>query len=98
KVIDGRSGDWGAEFTGAAWDKNEEEGMAAAKNAGATIYAVPAAERARWAAKLKPVEDEWITGMQSRGLPGREVLQDLREALQRYDRDRKSTRLNSSHD
>jgi len=47
---------------------------------------VPAAERARWAAKLKPVEDEWITSMQSRGLPGREVLQDLREALQRYDR------------
>jgi len=86
KVIDDLSGAWGAEFTGAAWDKNEEEGMAAAKNAGATIYAVPAAERARWAAKLKPVEDEWITSMQSRGLPGREVLQDLREALQRYDR------------
>jgi TRAP-type C4-dicarboxylate transport system substrate-binding protein len=85
KVIDDLSGAWGAEFTGAAWDKNELDGIAAAKKVGATIYTVPAEERQRWAARLKPVEDEWITSMEAKGLPGRQILADLREAIKRYD-------------
>jgi TRAP-type C4-dicarboxylate transport system substrate-binding protein len=85
KVIDDLSGAWGAEFTGAVWDKNELEGIAAAKKANATIYTVPAEERARWAAKLKPVEDEWLTSMEAKGLPARQILKDLREAIKRYD-------------
>jgi TRAP-type C4-dicarboxylate transport system substrate-binding protein len=85
KVIDDLSGAWGAEFTGAVWDKNELEGIAAAKKAGATIYTVPTEERARWAAKLKPVEDEWLTSMEAKGLPAKQILRDLREAIKRYD-------------
>jgi hypothetical protein len=50
-----------------------------------TIYTLPAEERQRWATKLKPVEDEWLTSMQAKGLPGRQLLQDLREAIKRYD-------------
>jgi len=67
------------------WDKNELEGIAAAKKVGATIYTVPAEERARWAAKLKPVEDEWLTSMAGKGLPAKQILSDLREAVKRYD-------------
>jgi TRAP-type C4-dicarboxylate transport system substrate-binding protein len=85
KVIDDLSGTFGVELTGTVWDKNEEAGIAAAKKAGAIIYTLPAAERQRWAAKLKPVEDEWLTSMQAKGLPGRQLLQDLREAIKRYD-------------
>ena len=85
KVIDDLSGAWGAEYTGAAWDRNENDGIAAAKKANATIYTVPAEERQRWGAKLKPVEDEWITTMEGKGLPGKQVLSDLREAIKRYD-------------
>ena len=85
KVIDDVSGAFGAGFTGAAWDKNEEEGIAAVKKAGATIYALTAEERQRWAAKLKPVEDEWLTSMQAKGLPARQALEDLRAALKKYD-------------
>jgi len=85
KVIDDLSGAWGAEFTGAAWDRNENEGIAAAKKAGATIYTVPPDQRVHWAAKLKPVEDEWLTSMTAKGLPAKQILQDLREAIKRYD-------------
>lgn len=85
RVIDDLSGAWGAEFTGAAWDRNEQHGVDAARKAGATIYAVPAEERQRWAARLRPVEDEWITGLEGKGHPARQLLGDLREAIKRYD-------------
>jgi len=85
KVIDDLSGAWGAEFTGAAWDRNENDGIEAAKKAGATIYTVPGEERQRWAVKLKPVEDDWVKSMEAKGLPGRQALADLREALKKYD-------------
>jgi len=85
KVIDDLSGAWGAEFTGTVWDQNENEGIAAAKKAGATIYTVPLEERQRWAARLRPVEDEWVASMEAKGLPGRQLLSDLREAIKRSD-------------
>jgi TRAP-type C4-dicarboxylate transport system substrate-binding protein len=85
KVIDDLSGAWGAKFTGGVWDKNELEGIAAARKAGATIYKVPEEERQRWAAKLRPIEDEWVKAMEAKGLPGRQLLGDLREAIKKYD-------------
>ena len=85
KVLDDLSGAWGAEYTGAAWDRNEADGIEAAKKVGATVYVVPAEERQRWAAKLKPVEEDWVKSMDAKGLAGRQTLSDLREAIKRYD-------------
>jgi TRAP-type C4-dicarboxylate transport system substrate-binding protein len=85
KVIDDHSGAWGAEYTGKVWDANELVGIEAIKKAGGQIYTLPAEERNRWAAKLKPVEEEWLKSMEAKGLPGRQLLGDLREAIKRYD-------------
>jgi TRAP-type C4-dicarboxylate transport system substrate-binding protein len=85
KVIDDLSGAWGAEFTGVAWDKNDLEGLAVAKKVGATIYTVPAEERQRWATRLRPIEEEWLKSMEAKGLPGRQLLNDLRAAVKKYD-------------
>jgi TRAP-type C4-dicarboxylate transport system substrate-binding protein len=85
KVIDDLSGAWGAEFAGAAWDKGEEDGITAARKAGAATYTLPPAERQRWIQKAKPVEDTWIAGMEAKGLPGRQVLADLRELVKKFD-------------
>lgn len=85
KVVDELSGAWGAEFAGAAWDKGEEDGIAAAKKAGAQTHVLTAEERQRWIQKAKPVEDEWITSVGSKGLPGKQVLADLRELVKRFD-------------
>jgi TRAP-type C4-dicarboxylate transport system substrate-binding protein len=85
RVIDELSGVWAAEFTGTIWDQNENLGIEAAKKVGATIYTVPLEERQRWAARLKALEDEWVAGMEAKGLAGRQILGDLREASKRYD-------------
>jgi TRAP-type C4-dicarboxylate transport system substrate-binding protein len=85
KVIDDLSGSWAAEFNGRVWDQNEHVGIEAIKKAGGTIYTLPAEERQRWAARLKPIEDDWLKSMEAKGLPGRQVLTDLREAIKRYD-------------
>ena len=85
KVIDDLSGSWAAEFNGKVWDQNELVGIEAVKKAGATIYKLPVEERDRWAAKLKPVEEDWVKTTEAKGLPGRQVLVDLREAIKKYD-------------
>jgi TRAP-type C4-dicarboxylate transport system substrate-binding protein len=85
KVIDELSGPWGAEFNGKVWDQNELVGIEAVKKAGGVIYTLPAEERQRWAARLKPMEDDWVKSMEAKGLPGRQVLADLREAIKKYD-------------
>ena len=85
KVIDDLSGNWGAEFNGKVWDQNELVGIEAIKKAGGTIYTLPPEERQRWAAKLKPMEEDWVKSMDAKGLPGRQLLGDLREAIKRYD-------------
>ena len=85
KAIDDLSGSWGAEFNGKVWDQNELVGIEAIKKAGGTIYTLPVEERQRWAARLKPVEEEWVKSMEAKGLPGRQLLNELREAIKRYD-------------
>ena len=85
KIMDDLGGAWAAEFSGAAWDKGDEDGLAAAKKAGISIYTLPIAERQRWIQKAKPLDDEWTTTMESKGLPGRQVLADLRELVKKFD-------------
>jgi TRAP-type C4-dicarboxylate transport system substrate-binding protein len=85
KVIDDLSGAWAADFTGVAWDKNELEGLAAIKKAGGTIYKLPAEERQRWLLKIKSLEEDWIKSIEAKGLPGRQIVVDIREAIKRYD-------------
>ena len=85
KLIDDHSGTWGAEFNGGVWDKNELVGIEAIKKAGGTIYKLPPEERARWGAKLKGLEEDWIKATEAKGLPARQLLSDLREAIKRYD-------------
>jgi TRAP-type C4-dicarboxylate transport system substrate-binding protein len=85
KVIDELSGVWGAEFAGAAWDKVEEEGLAAIRAAGLQHHKLSDAQRAQWREKTKVVEDEWVRSMETKGLPGKQALADLKDLLKRYD-------------
>jgi TRAP-type C4-dicarboxylate transport system substrate-binding protein len=85
QVIDELSGAWGAEFNGAGWDKGDEEGIAIVKKAGGDIYVLPAAERERWIQRTMSVEQAWLASTESRGLPGRRVLEDLRALVRKFD-------------
>jgi TRAP-type transport system periplasmic protein len=84
-VIDELSGAWGAEFAGTAWDKAEEDGLAAIRAAGVQEHKLSDAQRALWREKTKVVEEEWVRTMEAKGLPAKQALADLRDLLKRYD-------------
>ena len=84
-VIDELSGNWGAEFAGAAWDRAEEEGLEAIRKAGVQLHKISEADRVAWRAKTKGVEEEWVRTMEAKGLPAKQALADLRELLRKYD-------------
>lgn len=48
------------------------------------ILAVTADERARWDAKLKPMEEQWVSEMNAKGLPAVRYLARLRELRDQY--------------
>jgi TRAP-type C4-dicarboxylate transport system substrate-binding protein len=85
KVIDELSGPWGAEFAGAAWDKAEDEGLAAIKAAGIQHHKISDQQRAAWREKTKTVEEEWVRTMEAKGLPAKQALADLKELLKKHD-------------
>ena len=85
KVIDELSGVWGAEFAGTAWDKAEEEGLAAIKAANVQAHKISDAQREAWKAKTKAVEEDWLKTMEAKGLPAKQALADLKDLLKRYD-------------
>ncbi len=85
KVIDDLSGAWGAEFAGAAWDKVEEDGLAAIKAAGIQHHKLSDEQRAQWKEKTKVVEEEWLRSMEAKGLPAKQALADLKDLLKKYD-------------
>lgn len=84
-VLDELSGNWGAEFTGAAWDSNEEGGLEAIRKAGVQLHGLSDAERAAWREKTKGVEVEWVRTTEAKGLPAKQALADLRDLLKKYD-------------
>lgn len=51
-----------------------DESIAAYKQAGGKVYALPAAERTRWARSLPNLAKEWAEGLDKEGLQGTEML------------------------
>lgn len=64
-------------------DKQIGPAIEAMKKAGATIIKLPAEERKRWANTLPPMAVEWAKQMQSKGLPGKEVVDAYMSALRK---------------
>lgn len=58
----------------ALWDKIDKDGAEFAKQKGVKTISLSAAENARWAAKVKPLLDEYTANMKAKGLPGDEAV------------------------
>ncbi|MEN6616295.1 MAG: TRAP transporter substrate-binding protein [Syntrophorhabdus sp.] len=72
-IIDGIDQEW-IEKQGRQWDEIDKEGrdfMVQRKN---KFIKLSAKEDARWAEKVKPVINEYVTELKTKGLPGDEVL------------------------
>jgi TRAP-type C4-dicarboxylate transport system substrate-binding protein len=75
-----------AVWTGQYHDKENVEGALqwAKKEHGLQILPIAADERARWDAKLKPMEEEWVTEMTAKGLPAKKYMARLYELRDQF--------------
>ncbi len=67
--------------TGEAWDRFDKEGTEFTLAKGNKVIAMSKEEDARWAAKVRPVLDEYVAAMKAKNLPGEEVLKFCQEWL-----------------
>jgi len=85
KVIDQLAAEMPA-WTGQYHD-NENVGAAmkwAAKEHKVQVVSLAADERAKWDAKLKPMEEQWVAEMSAKGLPAARYLARLRELRDQF--------------
>ena len=79
KVLTDVSNEW-IDYTGKAWNRIEEEGYKVGKKAGHQFIELSPAEQTRWKKAVAPLTQEYVEGMNKKGLPGKEVM-EYREAL-----------------
>lgn len=84
KIIDENSGLEMSIAAGKAYDMGDIPGRKLFETKGGTVYQLPAAEREKWIKAAMPVKEAWIKDMQSKGLPGQEVLDYAQEMLLKY--------------
>jgi TRAP-type transport system periplasmic protein len=80
KVFEQVSAEW-IEKQGAAWDQIEQEGKDYSLKRGNKIIPLSKEEDARWAAKVKPLLDDYVKTTKAKGLPGAEALKFCQDYL-----------------
>jgi TRAP-type C4-dicarboxylate transport system substrate-binding protein len=84
KIIDANSGKEMSIRAGKAYDAADEPSREVSIENGVSVYTLPEAERARWKEAAMPIRENWVTEMEAKGLPGREVLDYTLKALKKY--------------
>lgn len=84
KIIDEISGMTGAILASKPWDVAAANDKIATKKQGHSLYTMPSEEVEKWREIVKPLWDEWAEDMESKGLPGREILEDTLKLIKEY--------------
>jgi TRAP-type transport system periplasmic protein len=84
KVIDNNSGAQLSRTIGKYWDEATAVGRKAAKDRGNEFITLSAAETDKWVAATGSLYEEWVSDMDKRGLPGKQMLQDARDLVKKY--------------
>jgi TRAP-type C4-dicarboxylate transport system substrate-binding protein len=79
KVFDKLSGDWAVDFTGKEWDKFELDAENQAKAKGIEYISLSPQEMARWKKSLVPIQEEYAAELESKKLPGKKILEELKK-------------------
>ncbi|MDH3883519.1 MAG: TRAP transporter substrate-binding protein [Desulfobacterales bacterium] len=61
------------------YDKDRVKAIEKGKSLGKEIYALSAAEQKKWEQTFAPIYDNWVKDMNSKGLPGQEMLDAVRQ-------------------
>lgn len=84
KVIDDNSGRETSAWVSAQFKDADAGGREAAVGRGNTVYALPAEEMAKWQAASKPVAEEWIKEISSKGVDGQKLFDDANALVTQY--------------
>jgi TRAP-type transport system periplasmic protein len=84
RIIDKNSGAALSRTIGKYWDEATAVGRKAAQDRGNTFIKVTPAETDRWMQVSAPLYDEWVSDMDKKGLPGKQMLQDARDLIKKY--------------
>ncbi len=88
KVFDDVSQEWIA-VAGKAWDEADVEGYKYSAELGNKVIKLSDAEEAKWEAAVKPVADGYIKNMESKGLPGKQAVQEVAALIKKHSKTRK---------
>jgi TRAP-type transport system periplasmic protein len=83
KVIDANSGAQLSRTIGRYWDEATEVGRKAAKDRGNTFVQITPTETDNWVKASASLHDEWVSDMDKRNLPGKQMLQDARDLIKK---------------
>jgi TRAP-type transport system periplasmic protein len=84
KVIDANSGAALSQQIGKIWDGSQAAGRKAAVDRGNVLYTIPGSELDNWVKASAPLYDAWVSDVEAKGMPARQMLQDARDLLAKY--------------
>ncbi len=84
KGIDSISGAAGAKIIGELWSKNTAVNIQLVRDTGREIITLSPEEKARWVALAQPIINEFVAGVNAKGLPGTKVLNEIRKFVKEY--------------
>ena len=75
-----------AVWTGAYMDKHVLESIAwSKKNQNVEFIVLPEGELAKWNQLLEPITATWIKANEAKGLPAKQIVQDIKDFSQMYE-------------
>jgi TRAP-type transport system periplasmic protein len=85
KIIDDVSGLSLAKVAGKAWWEEDMMSVDKAKKmAGVEIIQLPENELQRWRTQVQPIRDKWIQTMESKGMPGKKIVDAANRIAKEY--------------
>lgn len=83
KVFEDVSAEWISKHA-KGWDAADEEGRKFTLSLGNKIIPLSEGENKLWAYQVRPVIDEYVGVLEGKGLPGKEYIQFIRDAIEKY--------------
>ena len=71
-------------MAGKVWDESAPPARKTAVDHGNVFYTIPGTELDGWIKASAGLYDEWAADMDKRGLPGKQMLQDARGLIAKY--------------
>jgi len=81
KIINEVNEEW-IDKQGAAWDAADQEGMSYVQELGKSVIELSDNEETAMVEAVQPIMQEYIDAVSAQGLPGKEVLEDIKAMLQ----------------